>query len=341
MWTSVRRAVTMTGPAAGVFVVLVVLWLAFSASLDGFATWRNAVNILDAASIPLIVATGMTFVVLTTGFDLSIGAILAGVGVLLGALLSHGHPLVLAIAVAILAALALGLVNGALIGVVGLDFFVVTLGTMSAFGGLSMLYTNGRTIPVESAFMSDLGVAKLAGLPVTVLIAAAICLASWVVLRYTAFGRSIYAIGNSREASRLAGLRVPLIACSAYVISGLLAGVAGVLEVARLTSASPNAGSTAALSAAAAVFLGGTALSGGIGGVAGTALGVLLLTTLANGLDLAGASSFLQSVITGVILIAAIGLELLRQRGLLARPRGRGAVEAPPERAERPVTTVS
>lgn len=334
MWNSVRKAVTSIGPAAGVFAVLVLVSLLFSVSLDGFATWRNTVNILDAAAVPLIIAIGMTFVVLTTGFDLSIGAILACVGILLAALLSHGQPLIPALAIAIAAGTALGLINGSLIGVIGLDFFVVTLGTMSAFGGAAMLYSNGRTIPVESTFLSDLGIATVAGLPVVVVISAAICLVSWIVLRYTTFGRSIYAIGNSREASRLAGLRVPVIACSVYVISGLLASVAGVLEVARLTSASPNAGGTAALSAAAAVFLGGTALSGGIGGVPGTILGVLLLTTITNGLDLAGASSFLQSIITGVILIAAIGLELLRQKGVLARWRHRRNLR--PARAEQP-----
>lgn len=331
MRPDVMRWMTAGGTTAGVLVVLVVVWLAFGVSLDGFATWRNTVNILDAAAIPLILATGMTFVVLTTGFDLSIGGILAGVGVLLGALLSHGHSVVIAIVVALLAAIALGAINGGLIGFVGLDFFVVTLGTMSAFGGLAMLYTDGRTISVESAFLADLGMAQVGGIPLVAVIAAVICFASWLALRYTGYGRAVYAIGNSREAARLAGIRVAAIACSVYVISGLLAGVAGILEVSRLTSASPNAGSTAALSAAAAVFLGGTALSGGVGGVAGTALGVLLLATITNGLDIAGMSSFLQSVITGVILIAAITIELLRRRGTLAKLRRRRP--APPEEA--------
>lgn len=308
------KALIPRGPSAGVFVVLVLVWMLFSFSLDNFSSWRNIVNILDASSIALILATGMTFAVLTTGFDLSIGSILAGVGILLGALLAHGYPLVLAIVIALLAGILLGAINGWLIGIAGLDFFVVTLGTMSAFGGLAMLYSNGRTIPVESPFLGDLGIAEILGIPLIAVIAAVIAFISWFVLRYTSYGRSIYAIGNSREASRLAGLRVPLIAASVYVISGLLAATASILEVARLTSASPNAGGDAALSAAAAVFLGGTALSGGVGGIVGTVLGVLLLTTITNGLDLAGASSFLQSVITGVILIAAISLERMRQR---------------------------
>lgn len=325
------RLLGATGAAGGVFVVLVVVWIGFTVAFSGFGTWDNTLNILDEASVPLILAIGMTFVVLTTGFDLSIGGVLAGVGVLLGALISHGHSVLLSLIISLLGGGLFGLANGWLIGFVGLDFFVVTLGSMSAFGGLAMLYTNGTTISVtQSQFLDDLGINTVAGLPLTAVIAAAIALVAWLVLRYTAYGRSVYAIGNSREASRLAGLRVPLIACSVYVISGLLASVAGIIEVGRLTSASPNAGQDAALSAAAAVFLGGTALSGGVGGIPGTVFGVLLLTVISNGLNTAGTSSFLQSVITGVILVVAIAFDLFRRRGHLPRLR----LRRPSARAE-------
>lgn len=315
--TRALKTIPMTSPVVVVAAITVVLIIYFSLTLDHFATWLNIRLILDDASIPLLFAIGMTFVVLGQGFDLSGGAIFAGAGITTAALIHHGMNAVPAVLIGLVVGCGLGIVNGGLIGFLGLDFFVVTLGTLSIFTGVIFLYTNGQNISVyESKWLVKFSTEHILGLPSTVIMAGFVWIVAWFVLRYTVYGRTIYAVGNSREASRLAGIRVSYVVASLYVISAVLAAFAGIVQAGRLTTAQTTTGSELPLSAAAAVFLGGTALTGGIGGVGGTLVAVLLLTIIRNGLDLGGISAYWQQVITGSVLIGAIYLNRLRLKRL-------------------------
>jgi ribose/xylose/arabinose/galactoside ABC-type transport system permease subunit len=315
MWSAASRY-------AVVLVLLVGLFIFFSFTQANFFTRLNVQNLLTSVSILWVVSIGMTFVVLTAGIDLSVGSLLALSGIVLSKLFNDvGLPAPLAVAATIaIAALIGGLVNGALIGRVGLSFFVVTLGTMSLYAGIVSLWSHTETTYLSSSFIGSIGFGKGLGIPTPIWIMIATYLIAFVVLRWTYFGRDVYAVGGNIEAARLSGINVARTLMIAYGIAGLSSGIAGVIEVGRLGAASPMVGSDIPLNAAAAVLLGGTSFLGGVGGVSGTAVGVLFIGTLQNGLAIAGVQSFWQQVVTGVILIVAIAIDRL-QRGASLLPR--------------------
>lgn len=299
-----------------IVVILVVLSIYLSITQPTFATWANFVTILESNSVLLLVAIGLTFVLLTAGFDLSVGAMLALSGVLMGKLIQGGMPFPIAIVLVIVGAGILGMVlNGMLIGKLGLSFFVVTLGTMSLFRGSSLVVTEGHGVSLyEFEAVRALGAGRLLGIPVLVIIALGVLILAILVTRYTGFGRMLYAVGGGPEAARLAGIRVWAIKAAAYGICASLAGLAGVLEASRLGSASPQAGTGIELVAAAAVLLGGTSFTGGVGSMVGTLLGTLLLGVISNGLTISQVSSFWQGIVTGLVLLAAVLLDWFRTR---------------------------
>ena len=299
----------------GVMLVLLVAYLWITE--EHFATYDNLITILETNAILLIVAIGLTYVMLVGGFDLSLGGMLALSGIILVDLLG-AMPAGLAIALTVVIATTLGLVlNGVLIAKVGLSFLVVTLGTASLFRGVALVQTEGR---VESVFdeqlLVTLGSEEALRVPWSVWIALAVLAISILVLRYTGFGRMLYAVGGNREAARLAGIPTTLVRLSVYGIAAGLAGFAGALEVGRLSSASPTAGTGIELVAAAAVLLGGTTFMGGRGTMVGTLLGVLFLGVLNNGITLAGIQAFWQSIVAGIVVIVALLLDrATRRRG--------------------------
>ncbi len=302
---------------AGALTALVIMCVYLTATQPFFLTKSNIFNILASNSDLMLVSIGMTFVVLSAGFDLSVGPMVAASGLAVYGGLQAGLP----VGVAVLAAAGLGLavgglVNGILIGKAKLNFFVVTLGTMSLISGLIDVLTNGQTKSITgSGVFADIGNGAFAGVPVPVWICLVALLLAAAVLHHTPFGRAVYAVGGNREAARLAGINVTVVLVLVYAIAGFGAALAGLVDASRLASASPDSGSTLALTAGAAVLLGGTSFFGGIGGVAGTIVGVLLIGVLQNGLGLIGVSSFWQGVVTGAVLIAAVALDRLQTRG--------------------------
>jgi ribose transport system permease protein len=264
-----------------------------------------------------MVSVGNTFVLLTAGFDLSVGSMLSFAGVLLAFMIgAHWDPW-LAMAATILVTAGMGaILNGVLIGFAKLSFFVVTLATLSLIRGITFVWSQGFTKTVDSSAVANIGDGKIGGISVPILLMLGVLLVSLFVLHYTRFGRAVYAVGGNREAARLSGIHVGAVIVAVYAISGLLAGLAGIIQTGRLGAAAPVAGTGIELSAAAAVLLGGTSFSGGSGGVGGTLVGVLFIGVLRDGLGLSGVSAFWQDIVTGIILIAAIAIDRVsRERG--------------------------
>jgi ribose/xylose/arabinose/galactoside ABC-type transport system permease subunit len=327
--SAARRARTA---AAGqrflaVLVLLVAVFVFFAITQDRFFTSANIDALLTSASILWMVAIGLTFVMLTGGFDLSLGSMLALSGIALGAFVnSWSAPIGVAVALTLLFGLVLGgAVNGFLIGRVGLPFLVVTLGTLTLYQGLVNLWSKTKTTQVISPTLDGLAFNHALGVPVTVWLMLAIFLVALFVQRSTYFGRDVYAVGGSPDAARLSGVRVSRTLIAVYAIAGLLAAVAGVIQVARIGASSPQVGGTVIFDAAAAVLLGGTSFAGGVGGVGGTAIGVLFLATLQNGLSVSGVQSYWQQIITGAILIAVVTFDKAQREGLRSMGLSLGA----------------
>jgi ribose transport system permease protein len=301
----------------GVITVLAALIIYFSLSQSKFFTYENFLNILDTNAVLLVLSVGLTFTLLVGGFDLSIGGVLALSGVVLAKLLQNGVPTGVAMVIVLMGAcLLVGVaVNGFTIAKLGVNFFVVTLGVLGITRGVALAITNGASQGLyEEQFLRDVGAYRLGGdVSMPVVIGLFVLVLSILVLRYTGYGRMIYAVGGNSEAARLAGINVTLVRLSAYAISALMAGLAGILEAGRLAAAAPDTDVGIELTAAAAVLLGGTSFVGGQGTMFGTFLGVVFLGVLQNGLIISSISIYYQGVISGTVLIASVTLDRLRR----------------------------
>ena len=301
----------------GVITVLAALIIYFSLSQSKFFTYENFLNILDTNAVLLVLSVGLTFTLLVGGFDLSIGGVLALSGVVLAKLLQNGVPTGVAMVIVLVGAcLCVGVaVNGFTIAKLGVNFFVVTLGVLGITRGVALAITNGASQGLyEEQFLRDVGAYRLGGdVSMPVVIGLFVLVLSILVLRYTGYGRMIYAVGGNSEAARLAGINVTLVRLSAYAISALMAGLAGILEAGRLAAAAPDTDVGIELTAAAAVLLGGTSFVGGQGTMFGTFLGVVFLGVLQNGLIISSISVYYQGVISGTVLIASVTIDRLRR----------------------------
>jgi ribose transport system permease protein len=319
-----RRLADGTRHFLPVLALLGALFVFLSLTQSSFLTQQNIENLLTGVSILWVVSLGMTFVLITAGLDLSVPAILALSGVLLAKLLGLGLPDWTAVLIVLAFGTALGgVLNGVSIGILGLSFFVVTLASLTAMTGAVNLWSDSQTTFVTSSLVGDIGVGKLAGLPTPVWIMAATFGLALLVQTRTYFGRDVYAVGGSLEAARLSGVSTTRVLVAVYAISGLCAALGGIIQVGRIGAASPQVGGDIALQAVAAVLLGGTLLTGGFGGVGGTAVGVLFIGVLQNGLGIAGVSAFWQQVVTGVILFLAVVVTSVRSGRLELRWPGR------------------
>jgi ribose/xylose/arabinose/galactoside ABC-type transport system permease subunit len=281
---------------------------------DEFLTAGNFFNVLSRSTVNVIIAMGMTAVIISGGIDLSVGSMMALCG-MVGALVmlktGGSAPGVGAMWLGTLAGigagLLCGLLNGGLITALNLPPFIVTLGTMSAFRGISYVMNNGMMYDVPTYKFLDQS--TLLGLPVSVLIAAGIVLVAFFVLRYTPLGRYTYAIGSNRQAAFHAGVNVNRALLAVYALTGLFIGIAAMIQTSRTVSAQPTAGISLELDIIAAVVIGGASLSGGRGTVAGTIIGTLLISFLRNGCTLLGISTNTQLVVIGAIIIGAVALD--------------------------------
>jgi ribose transport system permease protein len=283
-----------------------------------FLTWQNLSIVAQQASINAVLGAGMTFVILTGGIDLSVGSILAAAAVV--ALLVSNSLDDLGIVAALLTGLAIGLGNGVLIAFLRLPPFIVTLGSLTAVRGLARLLGNDTTVfnaDLPFAFIGNgaLHIGPVA-IPWLIVIAFLVILASWLILRRTVLGVHIYAVGGNQAAARLSGIKVWAVLLFAYGMSGLLAGLGGVMQAARLYAANGlQLGQSYELDAIAAVILGGTSFVGGIGSIWGTLVGALIIAVLTNGLILLGVTDVWQYIAKGAVIIGAVALDRYRLRG--------------------------
>lgn len=304
---------------AGIGLALVVLVVVFALLSPIFLTAGNLTNIFTQISINVILAVGMTFVILIGGIDLSVGSVMALCAVIAGTVLKvDTFQPGTAIGLALLASIAVGAVcgfaNGAISAYWGIPSFIVTLGMLNIARGAALQWTQARSIYEFPDAFNNFGSATVLGLPAIFLVSLALVAIGWFVLNRTVFGRLIHAVGSNEEAVRLAGHNVRRTKIAAFVIAGATVGVGAVIYMMRLTIASPISGIGFELNAIAAVIIGGTSLSGGRGSIIGTLLGACIIGVLANGLILIGMSDFLRQMVTGFVIILAVVLDAYRAR---------------------------
>lgn len=300
---------------SSVLIIFLAICLVFALASPDFLRASNLLNVALQTSMIAIVAMGMTFTILTAGIDLSVGSMMALSGALAAGLAVRQElGTAPAIALALLAGMTIGAVNGLLIVRGGMPPFVATLAMLAVARGLTLVYTQGRPIAGLSDAFVWLGNGRVLGIPVPVIVMAALAVLAWIVLRQTRFGLHVYATGGDEETTRLAGVSTRRITLAVYVISGFTAALGGVLLTARLSSAQPNAAVGWELDAIAAPVLGGVSLFGGVGGIGGTLVGAFIIGVLSNGLNLLGISSYYQQVIKGAVFILAVMLDLLTKR---------------------------
>ncbi|TWT86005.1 Ribose transport system permease protein RbsC [Posidoniimonas polymericola] len=306
-------------------IALAVLMIALSVSTDSFLTPENGMNVLRQISVNLCLSIGMTLVIVSGGIDLSVGSVLAFSAAVSAWLLKYGVDLAPlgvhveftvagTIVAGVLVGSLLGLVNGLLVARLGMPAFIVTLGMLSIARGLTELWTGGHPITGLGDDFGWLGTGDLHGVPVPAMIVAGLVAVFTVVTLRTRFGRHLYAVGGAERAARLSGVNVARVKTWAYICSGALSGMAGLLLTARLDSATPRLGETYELDSIAAVVIGGASLSGGRGSVLGAVLGCLIIGVLNNGLALLDVSPFWQKVIKGVVILLAVAIDRLSRR---------------------------
>jgi ribose transport system permease protein len=310
-----RRAFGVNEPAIrGVFLAafLLALVVFFTIQNSSFSTSGNALIILSDASVIGIVSLGQVLTIICGGFDLSVSGTVPLGAVIFAILVNDGWGVPAAVG-AILAVGALcGLINGLIITKAKINPLIATLGTMSVTGGLALAIANGLQIPFKNPEDGVLAEQSFFGVNNHVWLLLGLSVALFAVLRYTIFGRYLYAVGGNSEAARLGGIRVDGVTVTVYIASGALACLAGAVLSSQLLSGSGTAGTNSALQSIAAVILGGASLSGGIGGVSGTLIGVLIIGTLSNGMAIMSVPSFYQTIATGVALLLAVGISQLR-----------------------------
>lgn len=298
----------------GILIVILLIGLGLSLTTDTFLSLSNLTNVARQVSINGILAIGVTFVLLTAGVDLSLGAVVALSGVACATFAHPGeHNVIIPIFIGLATGAACGITNGVLVTKGGVAPFIVTLGMMTVARGLALIASGGRPVADMSPSLTNLA-GDVLGIPIPLLSFAGVALLAWIFLSNFRLGRYIYAVGGNENAARAAGISVTKVKLFAYTTCGLLTGLAGVVLAARTTTGQPNAGIAYELDAIAAVVIGGTSLAGGIGTVTGTILGVVLIGEINNGLDLLSVSSYYQAVIKGVIIVGAVWLDRRQSR---------------------------
>lgn len=291
-------------------LILVLLGIVLSFMSPYFLKTRNLINIVSIASIPIILALGETVVVLTGNIDLSLGAIFSIGGVVPAALMKFlGVPVPIAVFAGLVAGALMGFMNGLLMAKIKLPSFIGSYGLRVAITGIAVTILQGYVVYGFPDAFRFLGVERVLGIPVPIFIASIAFFVIWLILRRTILGRQIYAMGANTEATRLSGIKVDRVLILTYVIAGVLAALAGIVQVSRVNSSHAFLGDTMLLPAIAAVVIGGTSMFGGVGGVFGTVIGALIMSMIDNGLNLIGAPSMLQQFIVGTIILIAVVID--------------------------------
>ncbi len=298
----------------GILIGLAVLFLFLSIFTNSFLTAKNMLQVLRQICINALLAFGMTFVLIIGGIDLTVGSVVAISGVSIVMLLNMGIPLPAAFLLALLIGSLVGLLNGSIIALTGMPPFIVTLSLQGAIRGVAYVITDGRSVSCENEVFNAIGNGYFLGIPLPIYIVAFVMLLISVILYYTRFGRRMYAVGGNVTAAQFSGIHVKQITIWVYVISGTLSALAGIILASRMYSGQPASGQAYESDAIAAAVLGGTSFNGGIGTIGGTLIGVLVIGFLTNGLNLLHISSYVQMIIKGVVIIGAVGIDILKNR---------------------------
>ena len=296
-----------------IFIAIAILAIIFSYTFpDSFATTDTLLNMERVAGILLVVSIGQSFALIVGGFDISVGSTMGLVSVICALLMKHGFGVSEAVGLGVLAGSAVGLINGVGISILGVTPFVMTLGLLTAVRGLADQLVNGRIITGFPHAFALYGRASWWGVPSAACIAAAALAIAWFILQRTRAGLYIFSIGGSRETTRVAGVFVELYEVIAYTLCGTLAGVGGVMLTSRVAVAQGTLGQGYELLSIATAVIGGVVIGGGIGRLTGVVFGVILITVLNTGLDIAGINPFIEQIVTGLVLISAVLLSKAR-----------------------------
>jgi len=291
-------------------MVLLVTCVVISILNPRFLSPGNILTVLRQTSINAVIATGMTFAILIGGIDLSVGSVLGFSGAIAATLISGGTNIAVVLVVTLLIGLTVGLANGTLITLGRLQPFIATLGTVTLLRGLILVFTKGKPISIGntggSKLFSSIGTGFFGPIPIPVYIMIVVIIIAYYVLNHTRMGRYIYSTGSNEEATLYSGIKTNRVKLFVYATSGMMASLAGVIITARLGSAQPTAGAGYELDAIAAVVLGGTSMAGGVGTIAGTAIGALIIGVLNNSLNLMQVSSYYQDVAKGIVILVAV-----------------------------------
>jgi len=293
------------GPLLGLLLLVAI----FSTLAPGFLSERNLMNILQQSSINACIALGMTLVIISGGIDLSVGSTAALSAVTAAALLVAGFPVPLVLIIALCVGVACGFFNGVLVAHVGLQPFIVTLGTLSTYRAIALISTGGNPIFGLPPSFRDLFNSAIYGIPTPVMIVAIAGLIAWVLLKKTPFGEYLFAVGGNEEAAHVAGIPIARTKIAAYCLSGALASLASLILIGRLGAAEPILGTLWELDAIAAAAIGRASLMGGRGSVIGTLMGAIILGAMRNGLTLMNVPAFYQMLATGLIILFAVMID--------------------------------
>lgn len=295
-----------------IFIVVMVVVMAIVSPV--FLTSGNIINILRQVSLNGILAVGLTFVILTGGIDLSVGSLVAVTGVIVGSMLINGSTWYEAAIVGILVSVLFGVFNGVMIAYCSLPPFIATLAGQTIGRGFALVFSDGKPFAISDKAFLNIGKGAFIGIPIPIWILFIVCVVAGILLNYTTYGRHVYAFGGNRNATKLAGVKTRFVEMMVYIISALMAGIVGVILAARISSGQPTAGSGYELDAIAAVAIGGTSMSGGIGTLSGTILGFIIIGILSNSLTLLNVSSFYQQIVKGAIILIAVLMDMRSKR---------------------------
>jgi len=298
----------------GLVAILIFITVILSITTDTFFSAVNLLNIVRQVTLVTIVATGQTFVITSGGIDLSVGSVLGLSSIVMALFISWNVPVGIAIIICLLCGTLLGLTNGVLITRLSLPPFIITLGMMSIARGVIQVITKGFPIMIESPFIMTLGQGNWGALPIMAIFMPVVVAVMHWLYNYTVFGNHVKAVGSNETATRLSGVKVIREKTLVYGLCGLLCGLAGILVTGRLNSGNPNAGLNLEMDSIAAVIVGGTAISGGVGTVIGTTLGALLMGIIRNGLVLLNVNMYWQTVATGMIIIFICALDSMSKK---------------------------
>lgn len=300
----------------GILLILVCMILFLLSASPTFRTMQNMINVLNQISINGIIAVGMTLVIISGGIDLSIGSMIAIASVVTGAVLAANDTnVVTAVVLSILACGVIGLVNGFFIAKFDMFPFVATMSTQLIARGIAYVISNGKSYVLTSATFKEIGQGKLFGtIPYSIIILAVVALIGYVLLSRMNYGQYLYAVGGNVYTATASGVNVFFIKLMTYMIMGLFTGIAGIILTSRVNAGQPAIGVGYELDAIAAVVIGGASLNGGVGTIPGTVIGILMIGIINNGMNLMGVSSFYQQIVKGIIILAAVLLDIIISR---------------------------